>query len=271
MRRRALLLFITLIVIILTLSAYAANGQEDASMNIVKGLAPAISQYNDLEQTLIKKVSERLGAKGYPIKELTRVYLKNRINSKSEYYGDNEIVFIINPAIYKSSGYINPVESITLRWEDSTVTYTPDGGMELEIGRKVTEEDLVLTLYGVQDAYTFSAPLEDQETVFNKINEIFLACESDEIKHLTSNGLPELLVNHRVVIIQNSETMNEYEVIIGRIGSGVLDASHFHEVDTQYSINVDLNNSSLRLLDKFYPSFYPTPSSIPSKVKDHLF
>jgi hypothetical protein len=270
MRRRALTLFIALIVIIITISAHATYGQEDASMNIVKGLAPAISQYNDLEQTLIKKVSERFGAKGYPIEELTRVYLKNRINNKSEYYGENAIVFIINPAFYKSGGYINPVESVTLRWEASTVTYTPDGGMEFEIGRKITEEDLVLTLYGVQDTYTFSAPLEDQETVFNKINEIFLACESDDIKHLTSNGLPELLVNHRVVIIENAERMNDYEVIISRIGSGVLDVSHFHEVDTQYSINVDLNKSSLALLDKFYPSLYPTPSSISSTVKDHF-
>ena len=246
---------------LMTLCACGAEKKEDSTMHITKGLAPAISQYNALEQTLIKKVSEKLSANGYPLNELTRVYLKERINNKSEYYSTkHEILFLINPAIYKSgTGYISPMESITVVWDDPSVVYTPDGGMEFEMGHKVDEKDLVLTLFRLQENYTFAAPLKNQEAVFDKINEIFLACESQEIKHLTSNGLPELLVNHQIIITEDANKTDEYKVTIKRIGDRILDEDHFNEADTFYLFSVNLNTGSLTLLDKFYPDFYPTP------------
>lgn len=262
-------LSIAFIMILVTLCACGAEKKEDNAMHITKGLTPAISQYNALEQTLIKKVSEKLSANGYPLNELTRVYLKDRINNKREYYyAEHEIVFLINPAMYKSGGgYISPVESITVVWDDPSVVYTPDGGMEFQVGHKVDEKDLVLTLFRLQESYTFQKPLENQEVIFDKINEIFLACKSEEIKHLTSNGLPELLANHQIIITEDANKTDEYEVTIKRIGYGILDENHFNEVDTFYSFSVNLSTGSLTLLDKFYPGFFPTPASPPPIAK----
>jgi hypothetical protein len=262
---------IVIVFLLISLCACETVKQGNTSMHIVRGLVPAITQYNALEQTLIKKVSERLSANGYPVKQLTRVYLKNRINNNSEFYAENKIVFIINPAIFKPADFINPVESITLSWEDPSVIYTPDGGMEFEVGRKINPEDLVLTLYGLQDTYPYQAAVENQDIILNRINEIFLACKSEDIRHLTSKGLPELLVNHQIIIIENADRNSEYKVIIRKIGLETFDKRHFSEdVDIEYSLNVDLNTASLSVLEIFYPGFYPTPSSLPITVPEKL-
>jgi|GEM_PF-6320242 len=251
---------ITLLAILLMATSVMAESQQQ-STRFEQGLEPAIEQYNSLEKNLIRRVAQRLAYNGFPLEKLTRVHLQKSINSERAYYTRNKIIFIINPVVYQSADYMSTIEAITLTWQDPTVIYNDDGSMEFEIGNHIATENLVLTLYGLADEYIDRVAIENQQVILNKINALFLSCECKEVKHITANGLVELAVNHAIDISKSADSV--YEVGIARIGHGVFDNKHFNEIDTRYSLKVDLDKNSVELLDKFYPSFFPTPIPMP--------
>jgi len=254
---------IVLLLFLLTIISTQVLSQQREIITFKQGLDAALEQYNSLEKSLIRRVAEKLAYNGFPIEKITRVQLKKSIDSDRAYYTNNEIIFIINPVIYKAGKYMSNVEAITLTWQDPSVIYHDDGSMEFEVGNHITAENLVLTLYGLKDVYADQVVLENQQVLLNKINTAFLSCECEDIKYITANGLIELSENHSIAIMESVANSNEYEVSIGRIGHGVFDDKHFNEVDSIYSIKVDLNKNSVVLLNKYYPSFFPTPAAMP--------
>ena len=99
-------------------------------MDVAKGLKPAIAAFNHSEKKLINQVAERVKENSFPLEAVTQVYLKKRINNQREYYGDNTVVFRINPAVYKFSQQGSTLAQIDTRWENSTTVYHPDGSVD---------------------------------------------------------------------------------------------------------------------------------------------
>lgn len=253
--------FIVLCVFVLFFSG--KNSSKNSSMNIIRGLKPAIAEFTSLEQKLIVKVAKRLENSGFPVSQLTRIHLKKRIINNYDYYAYNEITFFINPGVYKQGEFSWGIENIGVDWEDPAVIRTPDGGIEFEVGRKVKFEDLKMNLYRIQDAYSYGTLLKDHHIIIEKINEILLTSDLEKINYFTSQGLLELSKNYLMVLTADSENKNLYEMAIRRIDYNLIDFKHFNKLIEQYLLKINLNTSRIEILDSFDPTFFPTPVSGP--------
>ncbi len=272
-----MLKIITLVLLIFILPI---SPLEAKNMEVVKGLAPAMAEFNESEKKLITQVAARLTENGFPIEEVTRIHLSNRMQNQRDYYADNKVVFIINPAVYKFSQNGNNIEEISVRWEDSTVVYNPDGSMEFIVGRKVSVDDLVLTLYGLQDQYLGNKPLGSPDTIINKISDVFILNRRSVIKAMPYEGLltdseradekiqkaishniEEIIKNHLVVIHERNNN-GEYDITISRIATDVVkEQSDYQagELDVVYQLKINLVTAEITLLNDYYPGFFPTP------------
>ena len=271
-----MLKIITLVLLIFILPI---SPLEAKNMEVVKGLASAMAEFNESEKKLITQVAGRLAENGFPIEEVTRIHLSNRMQNQRDYYADNKVVFIINPAVYKFSQNGNYIEEISVRWEDSTVVYNPDGSMEFIVGRKVSVDDLVLILYGLQKQYIDSKPIAYPSNILNKINDVFslnrcsaikttpyegLLSESEmadkKIQAAISHNIEEIIKNH-LVIIHKNENNDEYDITISSISSGIPEKQSDYqagELDAVYQLKINLVTAEITLLNHYYPGF-PTP------------
>ena len=252
-------------------------------MEVVKGLKPAIAEFNHSEQKLITQVAAKLAEHGFPTDEVTRVHLKNRMKNQQDYYTDNKVIFIINPAIYKFSQNGNNIAEITVRWEDSRVVYTPDGSMEFTLGQKVSEDNLELTLYGLQEQYLDNKPLAYPDTILNKINDAFTQHRKSAIKPpaderfpdradekiriAISHNLEEITKNHLVIIHESAGDNSEYEVKIRKLPNSIpAEKSDYQPegLDMVHKLKVNLSTAAITLIDDYSPTFFPTPMSQPN-------
>ncbi|WP_128755272.1 hypothetical protein [Aquimarina sediminis] len=232
-------------------------------MNIIRGLAPAISEFSDLEQKLITRVANKIENNGFPIDLITRVHLKNKIQNDKNYYSENEITFFINPGVYKQDQFNWGIETISIRWEDPKVVRTPEGGIEFEVGRRIKVENLEMNLYGMQDSYVNGKFLKNHDTIIKRINDVLVVSELEDLKYFASRGIPELLKNYLIVINSSNEGENTFEMTIRRMDSDFIDPS-CSEVVKQYHLKINLKTYTIKVLDSFYPGFYPSPVSAPS-------
>lgn len=235
--------------------------QKSSSMDIVRGLKPAIAKFTSLEQKLIVKVAKKLENNGFPVDDLTRIHLKKRMLNDKGYYTKNEITFFVNPGVYKEDEFNWGIETITIDWEDPSVVRTPDGGIEFVVGNKVKPEDLVMSLYGMNDSYSYHTLLKDHDGIVKKINDILVTNDVEEIKNFASQGIVELIRNYLIVITAHNE--NVYEMAIRRIDHDLIDSNHFNELFEQYRLKIDINTSRIEVLDRFDPTFFPTPAPAP--------
>lgn len=261
-----LLMFSTVFLV----KSYTSNTMSVNQTSIVNKLAKSnLVQYSVQEKKLINTVAERLSQRNYPLYLVNRVYLEKKLIKKWDYYQENKITFLINPVIYQvENGVlyqgINQSTQVTMVWEDTRVVYHEDGSMEFEVGEKTTPADLKLVLYGVNDTYDTINFLPNQLAILEQLNSIFLENENTETQHLTKKGLAELLVNHLVSIEINSENTNQYLVSTVPIDYKMRNGAFFNEIDSSYSLNVNIKNRTVTLLKRLYPSFYPTPAMRPS-------
>ncbi|NMH89432.1 hypothetical protein [Flavivirga algicola] len=240
--------------------------QKQSPMSITRGLKPAIAAFTNLEQKLIIKVAKKLENNGFPIDQLTRIHLKKRIINDKDYYSYNEITFFINPAIYKQNEFNWGIENIGIAWEDPSVIRTPDGGIEFETGYKTKPENLVMTLYRLQDSYNYAPLLKNHNLILNKINDVLITNPLEEAKDFTSKGLFELIKNYLVILIADNENAGLYEMTIRRMDHDLIDFKHYNGLIEQYCLKININTSKVEILDKFDPTFFPTPvAPIPSK------
>ncbi|WP_109096951.1 hypothetical protein [Aquimarina sp. AU58] len=237
--------------------------QKKSSMDIVRGLKPAIAEFTDLEQKLVIKVAKKLKNNGFPVDDVTRVHLKKRMLYDKDYYAKNEITFFVNPGVYKENEFNWGIETITIDWEDPSVVRTPDGGIEFMVGNKIKPEDLVINLYGMNDSYSHHTLLKNHDSIIKRINNALLANTLEEIKHFTSQGIAGLLRNYLIVITAYNEKENVYEMAIRRIDHDLIDSKHYNKLLEQYRLKIDINTSRIEVLDSFDPTFFPTPATVP--------
>ncbi len=240
--------------------------QNQSSMTIIRGLKPAIVEFTDLEQKLIIKVAKKLENNSFPINQLTRVHLKKRILNDKYYYLYNEITFFINPGVYKQNEFNWGIENIGIEWEDPSITRTPDGGIEFEVGHKIKPEDLKMSLYRLQNSYTYGTLLKDHDLILNKINDVLITSNLEEIKDFTSKGIKELIKNYLIVLTVDKENKDLYEMTIRRMDYNLIDFKYYNKLIEQYRLKININTAKIEILDKFDPTFFPTPASIPSNA-----
>ncbi len=254
--------YISIIVLsVFTLFFSGKKHQKNSAMDIPRGLQSSISEFTNLEQKLILKVAKKLESNGFPINQLTRIHLKKRIDNTTDYYSDNEITFFVNPGIYKKDKFNWGIENIGIDWEDPSVIRTPDGGIEFEVGRKINPEDLIMNLYRLQDSYDYGTLLKDHNVILKKINKTIVSSTLEEIKYFTANGVAELIKNYLIVLTQEQE--NIYEMTIRRMDNEFIDVKHFNTLFEQYRLKINLNTSRIEILDRFDPTFFPTPVAHP--------
>ncbi|WP_062053852.1 hypothetical protein [Aquimarina longa] len=253
----------TIALCILVLFFSGKKHPKNSPMNITRGLKPAIATYTSLEQEFIIKVANKMKDNGFPVNQVTRVHLSKRILTHNDYYSYNEIVFFINPGVYKQDKFNWGIENIGIGWEDPSVIRTPDGGMEFEIGYKTKPEDLIMNLYRLDDSYSYGTLLKNHNSIIKKINDILLANTLEEIKYFTSKGILELIKNYLIVITTDNE--NVYEMKIRKIDHKLIDTNHFNKLFKQYHLKIHLNTSTIEILDSFDPTFFPTPIADPIK------
>ncbi|AUP78096.1 hypothetical protein [Flavivirga eckloniae] len=238
--------------------------QKNSSMHIVRGLKPTISEYTVLEQDFIMKIANKLKSNGFPLNQLTRVHLKNRIHTKKDYYTYNEVTFLINPGVYKQGEFNSGIENIGIGWEDPSMIRTPDGGIEFEVGRKVKYTDLVMDLFRLKDSYSSYTLLKDHDNILEKINEVLISNEIEDIKYFTSKGILELIKNYHISITAHQEKEEVYEMEIRKLDHGLINPKHFNALIKQYRLLINLNTLTIEVLNSFDPTFFPTPAIDPS-------
>ncbi len=239
--------------------------QNQSSMTIIRRLKPAIVEFTDIEQKLIIKVAKKLKNNGFPIDQLTRVHLKKRIINSKDYYSYNEITFFINPGVYKQDKFNWGIENIGIEWEDPSIKRTSDGGIEFEVGRKIKPKDLKMSLYRLQNSYTYGTLLKDHDLILKKVNNILMASPLEEIKNFASKGILELVNNYLILLTANNENTDLYEMTIRRMDHDLIDSKYYNGLYKQYRLEINTNTSKVEILDKFDPTFFPTPSILPSK------
>lgn len=257
----------TIVLCVLVLFFSGKKHQKKSSMDILRGLKPAIAEFTSLEQKLVIKVVKKLENNGFPVDDLTRVHLKKRILNDKDYYAKNEITFFVNPGVYKEDEFNWEIETITINWEDPSVIRTPDGGIEFVVGHKIKLEDLVMNIYGMNDSYSYNTLLKDHDIIIKKINDALVTNDLERIKYFTSNGILELIRNYLIVITAHNENENVYEMAIRRIDHDLIDSKHFNELFEQYRLKIDLNTSRIEVLDSFDPTFFPSPATV-SPIKN---
>ncbi len=231
-------------------------------MNITRGLEPAIAEFTDLEQKLVRKVAEKLKERGYPLQEVTRVHIKKEVLNIKDFYSENDITFFINPVIQKQGGFVSGLESIGVGWTDPSVIRTADGGMEFEIPSRTKPEELIMDLYAVSDFYL--TPIIGKNKIIQKIDNVFMINNLEEINYFVSKGLPELIKNYLIEIIEKEGEKNIYTVVLSRMNYDFVDLDYFHDLYKIYTLEVDLNTSKIKVLDSFDPTFFPSPAIMPS-------
>ncbi len=254
----------TIILSVFTLFFSGNKHQKNSSMTIVRGIKPAIADFTSLEQKFVLTVAEKLKNNGFPLSQLTRVHLKNRIHTNEDYYSYNEVTFFINPGVYQQDEFHWGIQNIGVGWEDPSIIRTPDGGIEFEVGRKIKHEDLVLNLYRLEDSYSYGTLLKDHDQILEKINKVLLANDLEEIKYFTSKGIFELINNYLIIVTADSKNNNLYELAIQRIDYDLIDFDHFNELIKTYSLKINLKTSRIEILDSFDPTFFPTPVANPT-------
>ncbi len=261
-----LIKYVSITTLVISTFIFFSSGnksQKKPSMTLVRGLKPAISEFTLLEQQFITLVAEKLNNNGFPVDQLTRVHLKKRILTPTDYYAYNEITFFINPGVYRPNEFNWGIQNIGVGWDDSTLIKTPDGGFEFEIGHKPKQEDLTMTFYRLQDAYSYGKLLENHNQIIQRINDLFLTSNLEEIKPFTSQGIVELLSNYLMVITADNENKNVFEMTLRRIEHELINFDHYNTLYKQYTLRLNLNTSSIEILNSFDPTFFPSPATNP--------
>lgn len=252
----------SIIILSIFIIFFSDKNQKQQSMTINRGFESVITDFNDLEKKLIVKVAKKLESRGFPLNQLTRIHLKKRILHIKEYYSYNEITFLINPGIYKQEDFYWGVENIGVDWEDPHVVRTPDGGIEVEVDRKVKVEELIMNLYRLQDSYSYGALLKNHAILLKKINDILLTNDLQEIKYFTAEGIPELIKNYHIILTIDPKKNNSYEMVIRRLDNTIIDSKYFSSLFRQYHLKINIETSKMEILDSFDPTFFPSPATV---------
>ncbi|TYP73668.1 hypothetical protein BD809_105259 [Aquimarina intermedia] len=231
------------------------------SMKITRGLAPNIANFTDLEQKLIVDIAKKLRNNGYPLNQLTRVHLKNKIRNVKDYYAYNEITFLINPKIYKKGDVNLGIQNIGVDWEDPAVIRTADGGIEFQLGSAVQPEDLMMNLYRLEDSYASNTLSKEYYLILQNIHDVLITAGLKEIEPFASKGIPALIKNYHIALTADTKNNRVYEMSIRRLEEDLIDVEYFHKLYKQYQLKINLETSSVEIESSFDPTFFPTPVS----------
>ncbi len=246
-------------------------------MRYAKGLESAINSMSEFEQTLAREIAQIIGERGFPLDDLTRVQFDRPIGSNRERYRENEISFFVNPLIYDSEIIPSNHERISIRWEDPAVIYNDDGSMEFEVRKAIPFEDLKMELYGLSESYRSKGIIRasnECDGLLSKISSLFKSYKDDDvpaenenimgrstgIEFFTSQGIDELLYNNLLSIKKMSKS--SYELNISPLRT-LRDSAHFSGIKVIYTLELDLNNSTIILKKEYDPTFMPTPAVNP--------
>ena len=239
-------------------------------MMVKRGIESATVDFHNLEKKLIHAIADKLAENGFQLDQITKVHLKKRFKDSISYYSSNEIDFIINPGIYSAKKIPSPgIENIGVEWSDPQVVETPDGGIEFELGHKSKLNELKMDLFGLKESYSNAPLIENHASILEKINHVFLKCDLEEIASFTSKGIPELTRNYHILIIAEPKSNHSYKVIITKLREEIVDPDYFHELGQTYTLRVNLQTTDIHVLDRFDPTFFPTPH-VPYKNPDGL-
>jgi hypothetical protein len=182
---------------------------------------------------------------------------------------------MINPSIYPESKFNSSYNNIGIGWEDPSVIRLPDGGIEFELGRKVAYTDLEMFLYRMDDSYSHHPLLKDYDAIQEKINEVLInnTIKEESInntindwQNFTTKGLIELTKNYFISIMAYAERKDVYKLNISRLEHKEIDTSYFHELIEDVTLDIDLNTSTIKVTDHYYPNFFPTPAANPDDI-----
>ncbi|TGV02420.1 hypothetical protein [Flavivirga rizhaonensis] len=120
-----------------------------------------------------------------------------------------------------------------------------------------------MNLYRIQNSYSYSALLKNHNAIIEKINTILITSNLEKIKYFTSQGLFELSKNYLIVLTADNENKNLFEMTIRKLDNNLIDLKHFNDLFEQYRLRINTDTSSIKILDSFDPTFFPTPVSMP--------
>ena len=237
------------------------------SMTITRGLEPNITHFGDLEQQFIIAIAKKLENNGYPLDQLTRIHLKKRITTIQDYYTYNEVTFIINPSIYLQGKSVSEIENIGVGWEDPNTKTYPDGSIEFEFGKKVDPDDLVMTLYRLNDSYNNYPLLENHNQILQQVNDVLIATDLEDIKFFASKGILELTQNNCISLYRDLK--NEEVFILNIKGLEYIETNpnYLEKMNTVYELKINIETSKIELISSYDPTFFPTPAAdIPKPI-----
>lgn len=279
--------FVFLLLLILAIPSGAKQIKSDPSMSntLIRGLAPNISQYSEMEREYISLFANKLKNRGYPLDQITRVDIKDPIERIGQFYGYNEVYIFINPAVHYKGVQAPGMQDLGLSWDEPTVVRHSDGSMEFSVGVKVKFKDFVPFFYRLDDSYENSPLAENHDDIVNKVDSVFLASKDkaekedkafgryfgtdNSVSDVTSQGIFELLHNYHIEIRVDKEREDIFDVYISRFEWKKVNEAHYHGTQDNIHLEVDCNKSTITVIKRFDPYFFPSPA-IPPRVRENL-
>ncbi|WP_281989496.1 hypothetical protein [Aquimarina aggregata] len=241
-------------------------------MNIIRGLKPAISEFNDLEQKLIKTVAKKLEKEGLFPDQITEVKIIDEIHKESDYHKFNGVTFFINP-------YIGDVGGQGFFYE-TTIEWNRFNNSEiLSPTIKIVDNKVKRQFRG--DRELKMKPIKEQEKKLKEVNKVFILGMSatekidgappyidDLLEYYTSKSLYELVENHFIIISDVKETANTYRVMILRKERAYVYPKNRGNITYRKGLILEINVETSRIT-KWSPDSYDplyTPATVPEKV-----
>ncbi len=164
--------------------------------------------------------------------------------------------------------------------------YNDDGSMEFEVGKAIPLEDLKMELYGLSESYRSKGIIrecnecdgcdegDECDKLLSKIDTLFKSYKDDGvpaenenfmgrstgIEFFTSQGIDELLYNNLLSIKKMSKSSYELNILPLRT---LRDSAHFSGIKVIYTLELDLDNSTIILKKEYDPTFMPSPAVNP--------